>query len=42
MAAGKILITGATGDTGGYAIDRLLEEGREVRALAHAQIGVRG
>jgi uncharacterized protein YbjT (DUF2867 family) len=32
---GKILITGATGDTGGYAIDRLLEQGREVRALAH-------
>src|SRR5882762_4218196 len=35
MAAGKILITGATGDTGGYAIDRLLELGREVRGLAH-------
>ena len=34
---GKILITGATGDTGGYAIDRLLEKGREVRALAHAR-----
>jgi uncharacterized protein YbjT (DUF2867 family) len=37
MATGKILITGATGDTGGYAIDRLLEQGREVRALAHAK-----
>jgi NAD(P)H dehydrogenase (quinone) len=37
MATGKILITGATGDTGGYAVDRLLEQGREVRALAHAQ-----
>ncbi len=37
MAMGKILITGATGDTGGYAIDRLLEQGREVRALAHAK-----
>jgi NAD(P)H dehydrogenase (quinone) len=37
MATGKILITGATGDTGGYAIDRLLELGREVRALAHAK-----
>ncbi len=34
---GKVLITGATGDTGGYAIDRLLEQGREVRALAHKQ-----
>lgn len=32
---GKVLITGATGDTGGYAVDRLLEQGREVRALAH-------
>jgi uncharacterized protein YbjT (DUF2867 family) len=37
MATGKILITGATGDTGGYAIDRLLEQGREIRALAHAK-----
>ncbi len=31
MSTGKILITGATGDTGGYAIERLLELGREVR-----------
>jgi len=37
MGTGKILITGATGDTGGYAIDSLLEQGREVRALAHAK-----
>ncbi len=37
MNSGKILITGATGDTGGYAIDRLLELGHEVRALAHAR-----
>ena len=37
MNGGKILITGATGDTGGHAIDRLLELGREVRALAHAE-----
>jgi NAD(P)H dehydrogenase (quinone) len=37
MNAGKILITGATGDTGGYAIDRLLKLGREVRAMAHAK-----
>ena len=32
---GKVLITGATGDTGGYAVDGLIEQGREVRALAH-------
>ena len=37
MSTGKILITGATGDTGGAAIERLLELGREVRALAHSQ-----
>ena len=37
MNAGKILITGATGDTGGYAIEQLLQRGREVRALAHAK-----
>lgn len=35
MSTGKILISGATGDTGGYAIDRLVELGHEVRALAH-------
>ena len=35
MAADEILITGATGKTGGYAIDRLLEEGVPVRALVH-------
>jgi uncharacterized protein YbjT (DUF2867 family) len=35
MSTGKILITGATGDTGGYAIDQLLQKGREVRALVH-------
>ena len=37
MNTSKILITAATGDTGGYAIDRLLEQGRAVRALAHAK-----
>jgi NAD(P)H dehydrogenase (quinone) len=37
MNTGRILITGATGDTGRYAIDRLRELGREVRALAHAR-----
>ena len=35
MSTGKILITGATGDTGGYAIEQLLQKGREVRALVH-------
>ena len=39
MDTRKILITGATGDTGGYAIDRLLEQGREIRALAHTRNG---
>ncbi len=37
MSTGKILITGPTGDTGGRAIDRLLELGREVRALVHTR-----
>lgn len=36
MSTGKILITGATGDTGGYAIEQLLQKGREVRALVHS------
>src|SRR5690349_4997241 len=35
MNTGKILITGATGSTGGYAIEQLLEKGHEVRALVH-------
>jgi NAD(P)H dehydrogenase (quinone) len=35
MNAGKILITGATGDTGGYAVERLLQKGHEIRALVH-------
>jgi NAD(P)H dehydrogenase (quinone) len=35
MSTGKILITGATGDTGGYAIEQLLEKGYQVRALVH-------
>lgn len=35
MSMGKILITGATGDTGGYAIKQLLQKGRAVRALVH-------
>jgi NAD(P)H dehydrogenase (quinone) len=35
MNTAKILITGATGDTGGYAIEQLLRNGRHVRALVH-------
>src|SRR5260370_33150855 len=35
MSTGKILITGATGDTGGYAIEQLLHKGHQVRALVH-------
>ena len=35
MSTSKILITGATGDTGGYAIEQLLQKGHEVRALVH-------
>src|SRR6516162_6714317 len=35
MNTSKILITGATGDTGGYAIEQLLQNGRQVRALVH-------
>ena len=35
MNTAKIVITGATGDTGGYAIEQLLQNGQEVRALVH-------
>jgi uncharacterized protein YbjT (DUF2867 family) len=35
MSTGKLLITGATGDTGGYAIEQLLQKGHQVRALVH-------
>jgi uncharacterized protein YbjT (DUF2867 family) len=35
MNTGKILITGATGDTGGYAIEQLLHKDHHVRALVH-------
>ena len=37
MAQKKFLVTGATGDTGGYAVERLLERGHAVRALAHRE-----
>ena len=35
MNTAKFLITGATGDTGGYAIEQLLQKGHQVRALVH-------
>jgi NAD(P)H dehydrogenase (quinone) len=35
MNTATILITGATGDTGGYAIEQLLHKGHQVRALVH-------
>src|SRR6266852_6345713 len=35
MNTGKILITGAKGDTGGYAIEQLLQKGHQIRALVH-------
>ena len=37
MITGKVLVTGATGDTGRATIDELLARGRQVRALAHGQ-----
>jgi NAD(P)H dehydrogenase (quinone) len=37
MFQGKILVTGATGDTGRATIDELLARGRRVRALAHGR-----
>jgi uncharacterized protein YbjT (DUF2867 family) len=37
MAQQKFLVTGATGATGGYTVDQLLERGHAVRALAHRE-----
>jgi uncharacterized protein YbjT (DUF2867 family) len=37
MIQGKVLVTGATGDTGRATIDELLARGHQVRALAHRQ-----
>jgi NAD(P)H dehydrogenase (quinone) len=37
MIHGKVLVTGATGDTGRATVDELLARGHEVRALAHRQ-----
>ena len=35
MSQGTVLVTGATGDTGGATVGQLLARGRHVRALAH-------
>src|SRR5579862_6047109 len=37
MIQGKVLVTGATGDTGLATVDELLARGNRVRALAHGQ-----
>jgi len=37
MAQKTFLVTGATGDTGGYTVEQLLERGHAVRALAHRE-----
>lgn len=37
MSTGKVLVTGATGDTGRATVDELLARGHEVRALAHSR-----
>ncbi len=37
MSRDKVLVTGATGDTGRAAVDELLARGHEVRALAHGR-----
>src|SRR6266446_4829612 len=37
MIQGKVLVTGATGDTGRATVDALLARGHRVRALAHGQ-----
>ena len=37
MIHGKVLVTGATGDTGRATVDELLHRGHRVRALAHGQ-----
>ncbi|HEX3521219.1 MAG TPA: NAD(P)H-binding protein, partial [Stellaceae bacterium] len=37
MSAEKFLVTGATGKTGRYTVQRLLEKGHAVRALVHKE-----
>ena len=37
MNSEKFLVTAATGDTGRYTVQRLLEKGHAVRALVHKE-----
>src|SRR6266446_9837036 len=37
MTQNRFLVTGATGDTGGYTVEQLVERGHAVRALAHRE-----
>jgi len=37
MSAEKFLVTGETGETGRYTLQRLLEKGHAVRALVHKE-----
>jgi len=37
MMTDKFLVTGATGETGGYTVRRLLEKGHAVRAMVHKE-----
>ena len=37
MIEGKVLVTGATGDTGRATVDELLARGHQIRAVAHGQ-----
>src|SRR5260221_13001155 len=37
MAQNRFLVRGATGDTGGYTVEQLLERGHAVRAMAHRE-----
>ena len=37
MAQKEFLVTGATGATGGHVVERLLERGHAVRAVAHRE-----
>ncbi len=39
MSEKRILVTGATGFTGGTAVDTLLKLGQRVRAFVHADDG---
>src|SRR5258708_34000599 len=37
MSQGTVLVTGATGNTGGATVEELLSRGHRVRALAHRE-----